>query len=78
MMIGHIAPWLYVGTPSWDVPDDSIVGQAASVADQVLVGTADGVNQIQVRFRARARRRRQSRDQMVAVRAHVAPALVKV
>ena len=50
MMIGHIAPWLYVGTPSWDVPDDSIVGSASSVAEQVLAGTADGVNQIQVRF----------------------------
>ena len=36
MMVGHIAPWLYVGTPSWDVPDDTIVGPAASVADQIL------------------------------------------
>ena len=76
MMIGHIAPWLYVGTPSWDVPDDSIVGSASSVAEQVLAGTADGVNQIQVRFRARGVD--ELCDQMVAFASDVAPTLVKV
>lgn len=54
MMIGHITPFLYVGEPSWAVGADTISGSAQSVAEQILAGTADGVNQIQVRFRARS------------------------
>jgi hypothetical protein len=76
MMVGHIAPWLYVGTPSWDVPEDSLVGPAASVAEQIMAGTADGVNQIQVRFRARGVD--ELCDQLAAFASDVAPALTKV
>ncbi len=54
MMIGHITPFLYIGTPSWDVGEGTISGSPESIADQVLGGTAQGVNQLQVRFRARS------------------------
>jgi probable F420-dependent oxidoreductase len=76
MMVGHIAPWIHVGTPSWDVPGDSIVGPGARVAEQVLDGTADGVNQVQVRFRARSCD--ELCDQMVAFASDVAPAITMV
>ena len=53
IVIGHITPTLYVGTPTWDVGEATITGSAQAVADQILLGTATGVNQLQVRFRAR-------------------------
>ena len=53
MMIGHITPFLYVGTPSWDVGEGVISGGPETIAEQILTGTADGVNQLQVRFKAR-------------------------
>ncbi|HEY7105712.1 MAG TPA: LLM class flavin-dependent oxidoreductase [Acidimicrobiia bacterium] len=76
LMVGHIAPWLYVGTPAWDVPPGSIVGPGAAVAEQILAGTAEGVNQVQVRFRARSCD--ELCDQMVAFATDVAPALTTV
>jgi probable F420-dependent oxidoreductase len=76
MMIGHIVPWLYVGKAAWDVPDDTIRGEPSSVAEQILDGTADGVNQLQVRFRARDCD--ELCDQMAAFAADVAPLLTKV
>lgn len=54
MMIGHITPFLYIGTPGWDVGDGVISGSPQAIADQILAGTADGVNQLQVRFKARS------------------------
>ena len=71
MMIGHITPWLYVGTPDWDVPDDSLTGEPQELGEQILAGTADGVNQIQVRFRARSCD--ELCDQMAAFATDVAP-----
>ncbi|MGA0801379.1 MAG: LLM class flavin-dependent oxidoreductase [Ilumatobacteraceae bacterium] len=53
-MIGHITPFLYVGTPTFDVGDTTIHGSPSSIAEQVLAGTAPGVNQLQVRFKARS------------------------
>ncbi len=76
MMIGHITPWLYVGKPDWDVPDDSLTGEAQQLGEQILAGTADGVNQIQVRFRARSCD--ELCDQMAAFATDVAPLLTKV
>lgn len=54
MMIGHITPFLYVGTPSFDVGEATFSGSAQSIAERILAGTADGVNQLQVRFKARS------------------------
>jgi alkanesulfonate monooxygenase SsuD/methylene tetrahydromethanopterin reductase-like flavin-dependent oxidoreductase (luciferase family) len=76
LAIGHVVPWLYVGSPAWDVPEGSLVGAGAMLAEQILEGTADGVNQLQVRFRARGVD--ELCDQMVAFASDVAPALTKV
>ena len=76
MMIGHITPWLYVGTPDRDVPDDSLTGEGQQLGEQILAGTADGVNQIQVRFRARSCD--ELCDQMAAFATDVAPLLTTV
>jgi probable F420-dependent oxidoreductase len=76
MMIGHIVPWLYVGEPAWDVPDDSLTGSADALAAQILDGTAEGVNQLQVRFRARSCD--ELCDQMEAFATDVAPLLTTV
>lgn len=54
VMIGHITPFLYVGTPSFDVGDATLSGSAQSIAERILAGTAEGVNQLQVRFKARS------------------------
>lgn len=53
MMIGHITPFLYVGSPSFDVGEATVHGSADRIAEAVLAGTAAGVNQLQVRFKAR-------------------------
>jgi hypothetical protein len=54
MAIGHITPFLYVGSPSWDVGDGTVSGSPQSIAERVLARTAVGVNQLQVRFKARS------------------------
>lgn len=54
MAVGTITPFMYVGTPSWDVPDDTLVGGPTELAEQLVAGAPDGVNQFQVRFRARS------------------------
>lgn len=54
MAIGHITPFLHVGSPSWDVGEATLSGSPQSIAERVLAGTADGVNQLQVRFKARS------------------------
>ena len=76
MMIGQITPWLYVGTPVWDVPDDTLRGAPDALAEQILAPTDDAVNQIQVRFRARDCD--ELCDQMIAFAADVAPLLATV
>lgn len=53
-MVGHITPFLYVGTPGFDVGDATISGSPAEVAEKILAGTPRGVNQLQVRFKARS------------------------
>jgi len=54
MMIGHITPFLYIGTPSWEVGEATLTGSGAQIAERILAGTAAGVNQLQVRFKARS------------------------
>ena len=73
MMIGHITPFLHVGTPSWDVGEGTISGAPGDVAEQILADTAEGVNQLQVRFRARSCD--EICDQMAAFATEVAPIL---
>src|SRR4051794_2728774 len=52
--IGHITPWLYLGTPGWDVDPDTVTGSPEQVAATLLKDTPAAVNQLQVRFRARS------------------------
>lgn len=53
-MIGHITPFLHIGTPSWDVGEATVSGTPQVVAERILDGVATGVNQLQVRFKARS------------------------
>ena len=76
MMIGDITPFLYVGTPSWDVGADTLSGAPGDIAEQILADTADGVNQLQVRFRSRSVD--EQCDQMAAFATEVAPILTKI
>jgi alkanesulfonate monooxygenase SsuD/methylene tetrahydromethanopterin reductase-like flavin-dependent oxidoreductase (luciferase family) len=76
MMIGHITPFLYVGNPSWDVGDDTLSGAPGDIAERILADTADGVNQLQVRFKSRSCE--EQCDQMAAFGAEVAPILATV
>ncbi len=53
--IGHVVlGFVYVGTPDWDTGEGTVSGSPEQVAEQILAGTPDGVNQLQVRFRARS------------------------
>lgn len=52
--VGHITPWLYVGTPDWDTVRGTISGSATEVADGVVASGPPEVNQYQVRFRSRS------------------------
>lgn len=54
MAIGHITPFLYVGSPTWDVGEATLSGSSDSIAERILAATATGVNQLQVRFKARS------------------------
>jgi len=76
MMIGHITPFMYVGTPSFDVGEATLSGSAQSIAERVLAGTADGVNQLQVRFKARSCD--ELCDQIRAFATDVAPLLTTI
>lgn len=76
MMIGHITPFLHVGNPMWDVGEGTISGSPAAIAEQILAGTATGVNQLQVRFKARSCD--EICDQMIAFATDVAPLLTTI
>ena len=71
--IGHITPFLYVGTPSWDVGDTTISGVPAEIAERLIADAAVGVNQLQVRFKARGCD--EYLDQLAAFGMAVAPLL---
>ena len=74
--VGTITTFLHVGTPAWDVPDATISGGAAEVADRLLDELPDGVNQVQVRFRARSAD--ELCDQVAAFAANVMPAITTI
>jgi alkanesulfonate monooxygenase SsuD/methylene tetrahydromethanopterin reductase-like flavin-dependent oxidoreductase (luciferase family) len=74
--IGHITPVMYVGDPAWDVPPDTLTGSPDHLAETILEGTADGVNQLQVRFRARSCD--ELCDQLASFAADVAPLVTVV
>ena len=75
--IGHVVlGFVHVGEPGWEVPDDTVAGSPEQVADQILAGTPDGVNQLQVRFHARSCA--ELCDQMAAFGTDVAPLVTKV
>ena len=76
MMIGDITPFLYVGTPGWDVGEGVLSGAPGDIAEQILADTAEGVNQIQVRFKARSCD--EICDQMAAFATEVAPILTAI
>jgi probable F420-dependent oxidoreductase len=76
MAIGHITPFLHVGSPSWDVGDATLSGSPQSIAERVLAKTASGVNQLQVRFKARSCD--ELCDQLQMFAADVAPLLTTV
>jgi probable F420-dependent oxidoreductase len=52
--VGTITPFLYVGTPTWELPADTLVDSPAGLAEQLVALVPAGVNQWQVRFRARS------------------------
>jgi len=76
MMIGHITPFIYVGDPTFDVGQGTVSGSPVAIAEQILAGTADGVNQLQVRFKSRSCD--ELCEQMVAFATDVAPLLTSV
>jgi probable F420-dependent oxidoreductase len=51
--IGAIAPWLYVGDPSWDVNRPCVSGSPEQLAAELNKWAAVGVNHLQVRFPSR-------------------------
>ena len=75
-MIGHITPFMYVGDPSWDVGEATLSGSPQSIAERALAGTADGVNQLQVRFKARSCD--ELCDQLAAFASDVAPLVTSI
>jgi len=75
-MIGHITPFMYVGSPGWDVGEATLSGTPSSIAERVLAGTASGVNQLQVRFKARSCD--ELCDQLVAFATDVASLLTTI
>jgi probable F420-dependent oxidoreductase len=51
-VVGHITPFLHIGTPSFDVGDGTVTGSPTAIAEQVLAGAPAHANQLQVRFKA--------------------------
>ena len=71
MAIGHITPFLYVGTAAWDVGDTTITGSPQDIAARILAGAPQRANQIQVRFKSRTLD--EYCDQLTAFATEVAP-----
>jgi alkanesulfonate monooxygenase SsuD/methylene tetrahydromethanopterin reductase-like flavin-dependent oxidoreductase (luciferase family) len=75
--IGHVVlGFVYVGVPDWDAGEGTVSGSPEQVAEQILAGTPDGVNQLQVRFRARSCE--ELCDQIAAFGTSVAPLVTKL
>ncbi len=52
--IGMNAPWMYLGRPSFEVPEGTITGSAEQLAEPLRAAAALGVNHMGVRFRCRS------------------------
>lgn len=52
--IGAIAPWLYVGSPSWDIDRPAVTGTPDEVIAALKKWSDVGVNHLQVRFPSRS------------------------
>lgn len=52
--IGMNAPWMYVGTPSFDVPPNTRTGSGAELAEPLRAMKEMGVSHCGVRFRSRS------------------------
>ncbi len=69
--IGQNLPWMYVGRPSWDVPEGTLTGAGESLAGAVQEARALGVSHMGVRLRARDAC--EQIDQLAAFMEEVAP-----
>jgi probable F420-dependent oxidoreductase len=52
--IGAIAPFLWIGEPSWDTGEQCLAGPPEKIASYLRQYAAMGVHQVQVRFRSRS------------------------
>ncbi len=52
--IGMNAPWMFVGTPAFELPEGTLSGPPARLAEPLRAARALGVNHIGVRFRSRS------------------------
>ena len=62
--------------PGWDVGEGVLSGAPGDIAEQILADTAEGVNQLQVRFKSRSCD--EICDQMAAFGTEVAPILATI
>ena len=75
MAIGHITPFLHVGTPALGRRRRHHHRLTGTVADRILAGAPARANQIQVRFKSRTLE--EHCDQMAAFGAEVAPLIAE-
>ena len=52
--IGMNAPWMYVGKPTFELPEGTRSGSGAELAEPLRQAKALGVNHMGVRFRSRS------------------------
>lgn len=71
--IGGTSPWLYVGTPGFDVGENACTGTPARIAESLRALAALGVQHVSVRFRSRSCD--ELLDQIAAFAADVTPLL---
>lgn len=69
--IGQNAPWMYVGKPTWDLPEGTLHGTPEELAEPLRAAKALGVSHMGVRTRARSAS--EQIDQLEAFQRDVAP-----
>lgn len=69
--IGATSEWLYVGTPSWEVPAGTATGKGDALAEPLRALKALGATHVSVRFRTRSCD--ELLDQLAAFATQVAP-----
>lgn len=69
--IGENSSWMYVGKPSWDVPEGTLCGSAEELAGPIRAAKARGVNHMGARLRARSTE--EQIDQLQAFAEQVVP-----